>query len=105
MTIKEYILSVTTTYGFEESALIDATLIGCGIDGGQVFSLESKQDATLGLYEVIPLLFALPDISEAGFSVNRNIEGLKAYYSLICNQLNKEDKTKDNRIVDKSYLW
>ena len=105
MTIKEYILSITATYGFEESALIDATLIGCGIDGSQAFSLETKQDATLGLYEVIPLLFALPDISEAGFSVKRNIEGLKAYYSLICKQLGKEDKTKDNRIVDKSYLW
>ena len=62
MTIKEYILSLTATYGFEESALIDATLIGCGIDGSQAFSLESKQDAMLGLYEVIPLLFALPDI-------------------------------------------
>ena len=105
MTIKEYILSITSIYGFEESALIDATLIGCEVDGSQTFNSDSKQDATLGLYEVIPLLFALPDISEAGFSVKRNIEGLKAYYLLICKQLGKEDKTKDSRIVDKSYLW
>ena len=105
MTIKEYILSITTLYGFDESALIDATLIGEGIDGSRAFSPETKQTARLGLYEVIPLLFALPDISEAGFSVKRNIEGLKAYYLLLCKQLGKEDKTKDSRIVDKSYLW
>jgi hypothetical protein len=105
MTIKEYILSITTLYGFDESALIDATLIGEGIDGGQAFSPETKQTARLGLYEVIPLLFALPDIQEAGFSITRNIEGLKKYYSLVCAELGKPDKTKSNQVVSKSYMW
>lgn len=43
------------------------------------------------------LLLRATSINESGFSMSWNIDGIKAYYSMMCKQLGIKDELNDNK--------
>lgn len=92
MTNLEYIQSQLLRFGLEESDLM-AVLVSNDIDP----SGEAGPDVKLAIYNEIPLLVAgLSEVSEGGYRIKWNIEGIKAWYSILAKQLGKPDELHGN---------
>lgn len=63
---------------------------------------EVNRDAidaiSVAMAHFIPsLLLRATSISESGFSMSWNIQGIKDYYSLLCKQYGLKDELNDNK--------
>lgn len=63
---------------------------------------EVNRDAidaiSVAMARFIPsLLLRATSISESGFSMSWNIQGIKDYYSLLCKQYGLKDELNDNK--------
>ena len=64
--------------------------------------VEVSQDCigsvSVAMVRFIPsLLLRATSISESGFSMSWNIEGIKSYYSMLCRKFGVEDELNDNK--------
>ena len=99
MTIKEYISGRFQSFGIQmsEADLLDMALrsnIGLDdeVDG------DTIGQVSVGMVRFIPtLLLRATSISESGFSMSWNIDGIKSYYSMLCKQYGLEDELNDNK--------
>lgn len=97
MTVKDYITQKCSTFGIQVS---DADILDMNITSGLDDSEEVNGDninlINLGFIEFIPqLLLRATSISESGFSMSWNIEGIKSFYSMLCNKYDVDDKLTD----------
>ena len=99
MTFREYISSKFQSFGIQlsEADLLDMSLrssIGLDdeVDGGTI------DQVSVGIVRFIPtLLLRATSISESGFSMSWNIDGIKSYYSMLCKQYGLEDELNTNK--------
>lgn len=99
MTSKEYISGRFQSFGIQlsEADLLDMSLrssIGLDdeVDGGTI------DQVSVGIVRFIPtLLLRATSISESGFSMSWNIDGIKSYYSMLCKQYGLEDELNTNK--------
>lgn len=99
MTFREYISSKFQSFGIQlsEADLLDISLrssIGLDdeVDGGTI------DQVSVGIVRFIPtLLLRATSISESGFSMSWNIDGIKSYYSMLCKQYGLEDELNTNK--------
>ena len=99
MTIKEYISGRFQSFGIQmsEADLLDMALrsnIGLDdeVDG------DTIGQVSVGMVRFIPtLLLRATSISESGFSMSWNTQGIKDYYSLLCRQYGLKDELNDNK--------
>ena len=99
MTSREYISSKFQSFGIQlsEADLLDMSLrssIGLDdeVDGGTI------DQVSVGIVRFIPtLLLRATSISESGFSMSWNIDGIKSYYSMLCKQYGLEDELNTNK--------
>lgn len=92
LTNLEYIQSQLLRFGLEESDLM-AVLVGNSIDPSAVAGADVK----LAIYNEIPLMLAgLSELSEGGYRIKWNIEGIKAWYSILAGKLGKPDELTNN---------
>lgn len=91
MTLREYISSKLASLGYtpSEADFLDISA-QCDID--QQATADTIPLAEVGLITLIPLVLARPNVSESGFSLNYNSEGLKSYYSLLCRKHGMRDE-------------
>lgn len=99
MNIKEYILGKFQSFGIQVS---EADLLDMSLNAKKELSDEVNRDAidaiSVAMAHFIPsLLLRATSISESGFSMSWNIQGIKDYYSLLCKQYGLKDELNDNK--------
>ena len=98
MKVREYISSKYQSYGIN---LSEADLLDMAQDAKVELSDEVTQSNStpikVAIVSFIPtLLLRATSINESGFSMSWNIDGIKAYYSMMCKQLGIKDEL-DNK--------
>lgn len=99
MKVREYISSKYQSYGIN---LSEADLLDMAQDAKVELSDEVTQSNStpikVAIVSFIPtLLLRATSINESGFSMSWNIDGIKAYYSMMCKQLGIKDELNDNK--------
>jgi len=107
MTIGDYINSKLSIWGLElPNDFMEVELSKLSTSLNSDFN-EPKADEFF--YNTIPvLLFSPSSISEGGFSISYNKEGVKEYYTFLAGKLGKEDLVKKStqpKIRDISNKW
>lgn len=99
MNIKEYISGKFQSFGIQ---LSEADLLDMSLNAHKELEGEVNQECigsvSVAMARFIPSLLARPtSISESGFSMSWNPQGLKDYYSLLCKQYGLKDELNDNK--------
>ena len=99
MNVRDYISSKFQSFGFQVS---EADLLDMSLNANANVDDDVEPD-TIGSISVamarfIPsLLLRASSISESGFSMSWNIQGIKDYYSLLCKKYGLKDELNDNK--------
>lgn len=94
MTVNEYISQKFQTFGIQlsEAELLDMCL-NSKISGEDEMNEDCYGLVSVAIAKFIPsLLLRATSISESGFSMSWNIQGIKDYYSLLCKQYGLKDE-------------
>lgn len=94
MTVNDYIQQKFQTFGIQlsESDLLDMCL-NSKISGEGEMNEDCHTRVSVAIAKLIPsLLLRATSISESGFSMSWNIQGIKDYYSLLCKQYGLKDE-------------
>ena len=97
MTVKEYISSKFQSFGIQvsEADLLDMSL---NANVSPDDDMTSTGAVSVAIAKFIPsLLLRATSISESGFSMSWNTQGIKDYYSLLCRQYGLKDELNDNK--------
>lgn len=97
MTVKEYISDKFQSFGIQvsEADLLDMSLNSNASPDDEVTSTGA---VSVAIAKFIPsLLLRATSISESGFSMSWNTQGIKDYYSLLCRQYGLKDELNDNK--------
>lgn len=98
MTVREYITQKYQSFGIQISdADILDMLLGTGISENDEITDETViNKVNFGFTKVIPqLLVRATSVSESGFSMSWNLDGMKAYYGILCRTYGIEDVLND----------
>ncbi len=99
MKVKDYISQRLQTFGvtMSEAELLDVCL-SAGIDGGDEVESGNYVRVNIGLASVIPmLLMRATSVSESGFSMSWNVEGMKEYYAFLCRKYGLTDELNTDK--------
>lgn len=94
MTVNEYISQKFQTFGIQlsEADLLDMCL-NAKISGEDEMNQDCYDRVSVAIAKFIPsLLLHATSISESGFSMSWDIQGIKDYYSLLCKQYGLKDE-------------
>ena len=99
MNVREYISDKFQSFGIQ---LSEADLLDMSLNARENLDNEVSQynigAVSVAMALFIPSLLARPtSISESGFSMSWNPQGLKDYYSLLCKQYGLKDELNDNK--------
>lgn len=97
MTVKDYISQKFQTFGINlsEADLLEISL-SSGISGEDEMIPSNIGLVSVAMAKFIPsLLLRATSISENGFSMSWNTQGLKEYYSFLCKKYGLEDTLSD----------
>jgi hypothetical protein len=107
MTYREYVKITIGNFGVSD-AEIDFILTEADLNpASEVTNSEDRIKIKKAMFISIPRMMAgLQDVSEGGYSVKWNIDGIKAWYSLLAGELGETDLLNTGPTVqDRSYLW
>ena len=94
MTVNEYISQKFQSFGINlsEADLLDMCL-NAKISGEDEMDEDCYGRVSVAIAKFIPsLLLRATSISESGFSMSWNIQGIKDYYSFLCKQYGLKDE-------------
>lgn len=94
MTVNEYISQKFQSFGIQlsEAELLDMCL-NSKISGEDEIAPDNHTRVHVSIARFIPsLLLRATSISESGFSMSWNIQGVKDYYSFLCKQYGLKDE-------------
>lgn len=99
MSIKEYISAKFQSFGIQ---LSEADLLDMSLNAHKELEDDISSDCvdavSVAMARFIPsLLLRATSISESGFSMSWNTQGIKDYYSLLCKQYGLRDELNDNK--------
>ena len=99
MTVREYISGKFQSFGIQvsEADLLDMS-INAKMDVDDDVTADGLDAISVAIARFIPsLLLRATSISESGFSMSWNIQGIKDYYYLLCKQYGLKDELNDNK--------
>jgi hypothetical protein len=88
MTVNDYIQQKFQTFGIQLSKadLLDMCL-NSKISGEDEMNEDNRMQVSVAIAKFIPsLLLRATSISESGFSMSWNIQGIKDYYTVLCRE-------------------
>lgn len=94
MTVNEYISQKFQSFGINlsEADLFDMCL-NADVNGEGEMNEDCRGRVFIAIAKFIPsLLLRATSISESGFSMSWNIQGIKDYYSFLCKQYGLKDE-------------
>lgn len=97
MTVNDYISQKFQTFGINlsEADLLEISL-SSEISGEDEMDQSNIGFVSIAMAKFIPsLLLKATSISENGFSMSWNIQGVKEYYSFLCKKYELEDTLSD----------
>ena len=97
MTVNDYISQKFQTFGINlsEADLLEISL-SSGISGEDEMGPSNIGLISVAMAKFIPsLLLRATSISENGFSMSWDVEGVKEYYSFLCKKYGLEDTLSD----------
>ena len=105
MTVGEYVKLKLSQWSFDYSEeLLSAEIFKAGIDSSSDFDENTNTDKVF--YNILPdILFIPKSVSEGGYSVSYNTEGMTAYYELVCKRLGLPNRLDKNTITDITNKW
>ena len=106
MLVTEYIEVKLTKFGIEVSKTeLDAVLIEFSIGVAEEISdIASLKKAKVALASMLPEMLVMANVTEGGYSVNWNIEGIKEYINYLNKQLGLKSTTNPV-ISNQSFRW
>ena len=99
MTVRKYISDKFQSFGIQvsEADLLDMS-INAKMDVDDDVTADGLDAISVAIARFIPsLLLRATSISESGFSMSWNIQGIKDYYYLLCKQYGLKDELNDNK--------
>ena len=99
MTVKEYISGKFQPFGIQlsEADLLDMSL-NANKEPEDEISQECISSVSVAMARFIPsLLLRATSVSESGFSMSWNIDGIREYDSMLCRQYGLKDELNDNK--------
>ena len=99
MNVRKYISDKFQSFGIQvsEADLLDMSLNANVAIDDDVMS-DNVDSISVAIAHFIPSLLARPtSISESGFSMSWNPQGLKDYYSLLCKKYGLKDELNDSK--------
>jgi len=108
MTIGNYIKSKLSKFQFligdEE---LEAVLIDHDLTPATEYVKDLSVQVKKVLISIIPELLAMPDIAQGDYSIKYKVDGIKAYYSMLCKETGEPDVFNPNQytIVDRTDIW
>lgn len=99
MTVADYIRQKFQTFGIQlsEADLLEISL-NSNIRGEDEMNQDCYVRVSVAVAKFIPsLLLRATSISESGFSMSWNIQGIKDYYSFLCKQHGLKDELSEKR--------
>lgn len=95
MLVKTYISQKLSSFGV---TLKEADLVEIYLSDGVNYDMEicasNKRQVDASIAKFIPKILAMPDVTEGSMSISINRDGLKQYYSFLCNELGIENTLK-----------
>ncbi|WP_455590868.1 DUF6706 family protein [Bacteroides sp.] len=94
MTVKDYIQQKFQTFGIQlsEADLLEMCL-AANVSGEDEIDQDTISRVLYSIAKFIPsLLLRATSISESGFSMSWNIQGIKDYYSFLCKKFGLKDE-------------
>ena len=109
ITAKEYIEAKLQEFSITISdAELTVQLLLNGVGENETFSPAIFTPIKKTLVAIIPQLLLVSEVSEGDLTIKWNIDGVKAYYSILCKELGLEDvlntATKPT-ITNRSNIW
>lgn len=98
MTVNDYINQKFQSFGINlsDADLLDMCLTS-KISGEDEMNEDCQTRVSVAIAKFIPsLLLRATSISESGFSMSWNIQGIKDYYSFVCKKYGLKDELSDN---------
>ncbi|RYU93814.1 DUF6706 family protein [Emticicia agri] len=108
MLIADYIKSKLGKFGVTiDDNELAALFLKNGIGSDETYIVDSVDKIERALYEYIPELLVVSSITEGGFGISYDKEGILDYYALLCHNLGLENKltVQQPKVRNKSYLW
>lgn len=108
MLVADYIKSKVGKFGLMiDDFELEALLLKNNIASDETYTLDSVDKTERALYYFIPELLVLSSVSEGGYSISYDREGILDYYALLCSNLGYENKLlkAQPKIKNKSNLW
>lgn len=105
MTVNDYIQQKFQTFGVQlsEADLLDMCL-SANVNGEDEVDQNCHIYVSVAIAKFIPsLLLRATSISESGFSMSWNIQGIKDYYSFLCKKYGLKDEVNSNKA--KASFW
>ena len=99
MNVRQYISDKFQSFGIQvsEADLLDMSL-NAKTDVDDDVTVNGLDAISVAIARFIPsLLLRATSISESGFSMSWNIQGIKDYYYLLCKQYGLKDELNDNK--------
>lgn len=99
MNVRKYISDKLQSFGIQlsEADLLDMSL-NAKMDIDDDVTSDGLDAISVAIARFIPsLLLRATSISESGFSMSWNIQGIKDYYYLLCKQYGLKDELNDNK--------
>nr|DAU01912.1 MAG TPA: hypothetical protein [Caudoviricetes sp.] len=99
MIVRKYISDKFQSFGIQvsEADLLDMSLNAKVAISDDVMS-DNVDSISVAIAQFIPSLLLRPtSISESGFSMSWNTQGVKDYYSLLCKKYGLKDELNDNK--------
>lgn len=101
-TNREYISAALNGMNISDSE-IDLILLKSNLSGDESVNVSSCDNAIYNRLSVV-LKGMLQNISEGGYSISWNMDAVKMYYSVLCQELGKPNMTKP-QIRNRSNYW
>ncbi len=101
MTLGEYAKQKFQSFGImlSEADLLDISLHS-GISEEEAVDGNNQSAVSVGIAKFIPaLLIRATSISESGFSMSWNVEGIKQYYAYLCRTYGLKDEINTNKPI------
>lgn len=99
MNVRDYISGKFQSFGVQvsEADLLDMSL-NAHVDIEDDVDADVIDNISVAIARFIPsLLLRATSISESGFSMSWNTQGVKDYYSLLCKKYGLKDELNDNK--------
>ena len=99
MNVRKYISDKFQSFGIQvsEADLLDMSL-NAKMDVDDEVTADGLDAISVAIARFIPsLLLRATSISESGFSMSWNTQGVKDYYSLLCKKYGLKDELNDNK--------